>query len=272
MGGSQAQPQDLVVTLLGTYVRRRTRPVWSGGLVRLLADLGFSAAASRVALARLVTRGLLARERAGRLVHYRLTPRCIALLDEGDARIFALGAQRNAGDCWTVLWHAIPDDRKLERSRLARRLRFLGFGSLQDGTWIAARDREDDVVALLDDLVVRAYAGVMVGRPAASVDFARVAARAWDLRGLDERYRRFVHTFSPHARDSAPRRMTDRDAFTLRTRLVNAFRAFPALDPELPSSIAPAPPHRDEAVSLFHRLDGGLSAPAQRYFDAVALP
>ena len=270
MGGSQTQPQDLVLTLLGTYVQRRTRPVWSGGLVRLLADLGFSVGASRVALARMVTRGLLARERTGRLVHYRLTPHCAALLDEGDTRIFALGRQRNPGAAWTVLWHAIPDERKLERSRLARRLRFLGFGSLQDGTWIAARDREAEVVALLDDLEVCDYAGVMVGRPAASVDFARVVARAWDLRGLDERYRHFVRTFSPHAREGAARRMTDLEAFTQRTHLVNAFRAFPSMDPELPLSVAPPPRHRDEAVSLFHRLYSGLAEPAQRYFDTVA--
>ncbi len=29
----------------------------------------------------------------------------------------------------------------LERQRLALRLRFLGFGSLQDGVWISPRDR-----------------------------------------------------------------------------------------------------------------------------------
>ena len=271
MGGSQAQPQDLVVTLLGTYVHQRTQAVWSGGLVRLLGELGFSVAASRVALSRLVARRLLTRERAGRLAHYRLTPRCIALLDEGDARIFALGRRHNDGDCWTVLWHAIPDDRKLERSRLARRLRFLGFGSLQDGTWIAARDREADVVALLDDLAVRKYAAVMVGRPAASVDFAGVVARAWDLRGLDVRYRHFVRTFAPYARDGATRSVSDRDAFSRRTRLVSAYRAFPALDPELPGSVASEPKHRDDAVALFHRLYGRLAAPAQRYFDSVAL-
>ena len=37
------QPQDLVITLLGTYVRPLgPRPVWSGGLVSLLGEFGFS--------------------------------------------------------------------------------------------------------------------------------------------------------------------------------------------------------------------------------------
>ena len=96
----------------------------------LLDELGFSHGAARVALTRLVRRGLIARERSGRLVHYRVTPRCDRLLAEGDGRIFTLGAVRAGRDCWTIVWHQIPEDRRLERSRLARRLRFLGFGSV----------------------------------------------------------------------------------------------------------------------------------------------
>ena len=271
MRGSDPQPQDLVVTLLGTYVRSLTRPVWSGGLVQLLGELGFSTAAARVALARLVTRGLLTRERDGRLVRYRITSRCMALLEEGDARIFALGQRRVTTACWTVLWHSIPDSRKLQRARLAKRLRFLGFGSLQDATWIAPRDREPELIALLDDIGVRNFAGVIVGRSSESLDFAGIASRAWDLRGLNQRYTGFVRTFRRYGADDATHRLRDQQAFKLRTLLVNAFREFPALDPELPDDIVNPPPHRDEAVSLFHRLYKALAVPSQRHFSSVAL-
>src|SRR5437660_8937413 len=121
-------PQDLVITMLGTYVRPAGEPVWSGGMVELLGEFGFTEGAARVALTRLVRRGLIDRVRSGRLVHYRVTPRCDRLLAEGDGRIFSLGDPPSAGDCWTVVWHQITEDRRLERSRLARRLRFLGFG------------------------------------------------------------------------------------------------------------------------------------------------
>ena len=53
------------VTLLGTYVRPFGDRVWSGGLVVLLGELGFSEGAARVALTRLVRRGLIERSRAG---------------------------------------------------------------------------------------------------------------------------------------------------------------------------------------------------------------
>jgi DNA-binding transcriptional regulator PaaX len=47
------------------------RLVWSGGLVTLLGEFGFSTSAARVALARMVRRGSLDRSKAGRLVSYR---------------------------------------------------------------------------------------------------------------------------------------------------------------------------------------------------------
>ena len=262
--GFEAQPQDLVMTFLGAYVVPHDRVVWSGGLVTLLGDFGFSTGASRVALARMVRRGGLERLRNGRLVSYRPTPRTIALLEEGDRRIFSLGREPHRAELWTALWHAIPEERRLERARLARRLRFLGFGSVQDGMWISPRDREGEVVAVLDSLGVAGYAGVMVGRPAAALDFRALVSRAWDLGALDERYRAFIAEFS-----SAHAAEDEHEAFRLRTRMVHVFRRFPALDPELPDELMHAPAHRADAVALFHRLYKALAPTAQRHFDAV---
>ena len=262
--GFEAQPQDLVMTFLGAYATPRERPIWSGGLVTLLGDFGFSTGASRVALARMVRRGSLERVRDGRLVSYRPTGRTIALLDEGDRRIFSLGREPHRAELWTVLWHAIPEERRTERARLARRLRFLGFGSAQDGMWISPHDREPEVVALIDELDVGSHAGVMVGRPAAALDFRALASRAWDLEALDSRYRAFIEEFS-----SAPAADDEHEAFRQRTRLVHVFRRFPALDPELPDELMHAPRHRADAVALFDRLYAALAPTAQRHFDAV---
>ena len=257
------------MTLLGAYVVPHDRLVWSGGLVTLLGEFGFSTGAARAALARTVRRGILDRLKDGRLVSYRPTLRTVALLEEGDQRIFSLGREPHSAELWTVLWHAIPEERRLERGRLARRLRFLGFGSVQDGMWISPHDRERKVVALIDELHVAGYAGVMLGRPAASLDFRALVSRAWDLDALDERYRAFLDEFSPYAKGAGRRGMDDREAFLLRTRLVHVFRRFPALDPELPDDLMHAPRHRAEAVALFHRLYEALAPAAQRHFDEV---
>ena len=192
----EASPQELVVTLLGSYVHpRETRRVWSGGLVAVLAELGFSDGAARIALTRLVRRGLLTRHREGRTVHYSLTRRTVALLADGDHRIFSLGRRERAAGEWTVLWQSIPESRRQARERLVRRLRFLGFGPYQDGTWIAPHDREAEVVALLGELDVTEHAGLLLGRPSAALDVRRFAGRAWDLDELAARYTAFVDQF-----------------------------------------------------------------------------
>jgi phenylacetic acid degradation operon negative regulatory protein len=256
-----------VITLLGMYVRPRGDTVWSGGLVVLLGELGFSDGAARVALTRLVRRDLLARERSGRLVHYRLTPRCDRLLAEGDGRIFTLGEARSSGDGWTVLWHQIPEGRRLERSRLARRLRFLGFGSVQDSVWVSPHDHSGEVERLLAELGVAPFATLFVARPGALDGLPALVARAWDLSGLVGRYQAFCSEFSGFRRRGV--RLDDRQAFLIRTRLMHLFRGFPPLDPELPEQLAPVARARGQAVETFQVLYRRLAAASERHFDVV---
>lgn len=268
--GEPLQPQDLVITLLGTYVRPFGSMVWSGGLVVLLGEFGFSHGAARVALTRLVRRGLIGRVRSGRLVHYRITPRCDRLLLEGDGRIFSLGDPRDHGSTWTLLWHQIPEDRRLERGRLARRLRFLGFGSAQDSIWVSPHDHAQEVSELLAELEVSEFATLFRAPVADAAGLAAFVSRAWNLSGLVERYQGFADEFGAYLEEGRMRRLADADAFLIRTRCVHLFREFAVLDPELPTELAPpvARP-RMRAVQAFHGLYEGLAEPSQRHFQAM---
>ncbi|HEX4703784.1 MAG TPA: PaaX family transcriptional regulator C-terminal domain-containing protein [Pseudonocardiaceae bacterium] len=260
-------PQDLVITLFGAHVEPRDRRVWSGGLVALLAEFGFSAGAARIALARMVHRGLLDRHRNGRLAYYTLTDHALGILADGDRRIFSFGLHADTSATWTVLWHAIPEHQRQAREWLVRRLRFAGFGSLQDGTWLAPHDREREVAALVAELDVTQYVGVLLGRPAQLVDFHSVLCRVWDLAGLSARYRGFVAEFGGYTDPRARAELDDRAALVLRTRLVHLFRQFPSIDPELPADLVDPPDGRAESVALFHDLYPALAQPARRYFD-----
>lgn len=269
--GPFAQPQELVLTLLGSYVHpRAVGTVWSGGLAELLTELGFSHGAARIALTRLVHRDLLARSRHGRLVHYTLTQRAIDVLSDGDRRIFSLGKGRPGG-AWTVLWHSIPPEQRLARERLVRRLRFLGFGTTGDGTWLAPHDLEREVVALLTELDVMPYAGLLRGTPSSTMDIKALVGLAWDLDQLASQYAGFVAEFTPHAAPDVLRAMDDREAFAVRTRLMHAFRQFPFRDPELPPDLVQPPPQRVAAVELFEQLYAATEQRAQRHFDALTI-
>lgn len=260
------QPQELVMTLLGGFLQPRDRPVGAGGLVLLLGEFGFSHGAARIALTRLARRQLIERIRHGRHVDYLLTDRSRAVLDEGDRRIFSLGRHGDrTGQRWTVLWHTIPEGRRLQRQRLARRLRFMGFGQVHDGAWVAAHDREVEVAAVLAELGVTEFSAVMLATPAESVGVGSLLARAWDLDELGARYRAFVDDFA----GCRPVDLGDLESFVVRTQLVHSFRQFATLDPELPTTLVPAPEHRGGAVRLFDDLYEALAPAAQRHFDEV---
>jgi phenylacetic acid degradation operon negative regulatory protein len=265
------QPQDLAVTILGAHLRRPGQPVWSGGMVEILGEFGFSTEAARAALSRLVTRGLLERQREGRLVYYVLGPRTHELLAEGDRRIFSFGRGAPAADAWTVVWHMIPEDRRVERAQLAQRLRFLGFGSVQDATWIAASDREQEVRALLQALDVQAHASMVLGRIARGTEHALLVSGAWDLAELVQRYRGFAETYGEYLDAGRRAELDPRQAFTLRTRMLHTFRGFPSADPELPEALAPGAAERADAVAMFDAIYDALAEPANQHFAEVAL-
>jgi phenylacetic acid degradation operon negative regulatory protein len=265
------QPQDLAVTILGAHLRRPGQRVWSGGMVEILGEFGFSTEAARAALSRLVTRGLLERQREGRLVHYVLSARAHELLAEGDRRIFSFGRGAPAADAWTVVWHTIPEDRRVERAQLAQRLRFLGFGSVQDATWIAASDREQEVRELLRALAVEPHASMFLGRIARGTEQALLLSGAWDLGELAQRYRAFTESYGEYL-DPAQRATLDaRQTFTLRARMLHTFRGFPSSDPELPETIAPGAAERADAVATFDAIYEALARPADEHFAEVAL-
>jgi phenylacetic acid degradation operon negative regulatory protein len=281
---SESSPQELVLTLIGSYVRPRTRPLWAGGLVAALGEFGYSPGAARVALTRLTARDVLVRSTAANqasYASYSITGRAETILAEGDARIFALGRTPALGENtdidpreWTVLWHTVPEERRVERGRLTRRLRFLGFGPLQDATWIAPRNHQSEVAAVLEEMDLRDHAAVWIGQPATERDIRGIVTRVWDLDHLSSRYQSFVRNFTPYANGDHDEghELNDRQAHLVRTRLVHTFRQFPALDPELPESLVPPPPHRAQAVNLFHDVYEALAEPAQRHFDKVISP
>ena len=115
-------PQDLLVTLLGNELLHGPgQPVWSGGLVSILGEVGFSTSASRAALGRLVQRGVLIRERDGREAYYRLSDRTAARLTEDERRLLAFDTSTETTGTWTLLTYAVGADRRAERDRQRRR-------------------------------------------------------------------------------------------------------------------------------------------------------
>jgi phenylacetic acid degradation operon negative regulatory protein len=265
----QRGSQDLAITILGCHLRRAGSRVWSGGMVEMLGEFGFSVQASRAALARLAGNRMLERHRSGRRINYGLTPKIRDLLSEGDRRIFNFGRVAPAVDVWTLVCHSIPEGRRGERARLAARLRFLGFGSPQDATWFAASDRESEVRELIKGLGVEQFVLTFKARMVDGAEPALANCGAWDLDALGERYEEFLAAYGPLADPAAQAGLSAREAFVRRIGVIHTFRDFSLLDPELPDSIVPLGGPRARAVEVFDAVYEGLRPAAERHFALV---
>jgi phenylacetic acid degradation operon negative regulatory protein len=264
------RPQDLAITILGDHDPPDGDRVWSGGMVELICEFGHSSSAARAALGRLVHRGLLERHRRGRWISYVLTPRAHHQLAEEGRRVSAFG-RTTPGDAWTLLWHAIPKDRRPERTLLAHRLRRFGFGSLQDAVWIAASDRADEARALVADLEIEDYVSIFVAQTVQAAKTVFLNSGTWELGQLRARYDTFVSSYSPYVEPGAIGNLTPREAFICRVLMVQSFRGFVYVDPELSDLIMPLAAQRKDAVAVFDALYAGLAPAAEQYFAKVAL-
>jgi len=237
----------------------------SAAIVGLLAEFGVSDSAARAALSRLTRNGLLVTSRSGRRTFVRLSRRAADVLDDGGRRIFSFGATPAPWDgMWSLVAFSIPEDRRSERDELRKALRWLGFAPLYDGLWVCPRDHADAVMARLKDLgITTATAFRATALPAVTADTAGVAdaagtgvgadipARAWDLAGLRDRYQEFTE-FAGLLRDqTVAGEISTADALVARTRVMNEWRAFPAMDPDLPDELLPPAWPRAAARDLF---------------------
>ncbi|WP_246360526.1 PaaX family transcriptional regulator [Nocardioides massiliensis] len=266
------KPQELIVTLVGEYVEPGAA-VWSGGLVRIMEDLGFSTAGARVALNRVVTRGLFHTAKRGRYVFYSATPRLSALLAEGHRQTFwfRYPAQAWEGQ-WTMVWYAIPEEQLLARRRLSRRLSFLGFAALHDGTWVVPYDRSDETGVVVDELDVSGYVVVFVGAAPKWLPTSAVLAHAWNLDEVARHYTAVVEEFGRYATSDGRNGLPPREAFRIRTLLIEAMRQVAPLDPKIPDSELDREWDRSRAIDIFEEVNASLRPAAQAYFASLVDP
>jgi phenylacetic acid degradation operon negative regulatory protein len=243
------RPPRLLLTLLGDYWWQRTEPLPSAAIVALLAEFGVSDSAARAALSRLTRNGLLVTSKTGRRTFSRLSSRAAAILDDGARRIFSFGATNQPWDgMWSLVAFSIPEDNRAARDALRKQLRWLGFAPLYDGLWVSPRDHAAEVIGYLKDLDITTATAF---RAASVPDGGGIPARAWDLNGLWARYEHFIGLAGRLRDTTAAGQVPPIDALIARTRVMDEWRAFPGLDPDLPAELLPSGWPRAAARELF---------------------
>lgn len=243
-----ASARSLLLTILGEFVHPRAQPVWTATLVEALGRLGVEEKSSRQALTRTAGEGLLSSSRHGRRVRWELTAAGAELLEQGTERIYGFMRQRRPWDGrWLVLTVAIPETQRQLRHRLRTRLTWLGLGSPTSGLWITPDERkEPEVHRVIRDLGLVDKAFAWVGPATGIGDESRLLADAWQLDDVEDRYLEFIGEFENRRATTPP------EAFVAQVEMVQDWRRFPFLDPDLPSELLDHDWPGPRAAAAFH--------------------
>lgn len=240
--------RSLLLTVLGEFVHPRRGEVWTGTLVEALGALGVEEKSARQALSRAAGEGLMSSTRSGRRVRWQLTTAGEQLLREGTERIYGFMRQTRPWDGrWLVLTVSVPESQRQLRHRLRTRLTWLGLGSPSPGLWVVPDVTKEALVrALIDELGLHDRAFAWDGFAVSAGDPGNLINTAWDLDYVEKRYLAFIDRFGDA---DAP---TAQDAFVSQVRLVQEWRRFPFLDPDLPSELLDHDWPGPRAAATFH--------------------
>ena len=265
--------QDMVFNLYGDYIRHRTGEAWTGSLIELLGLLGLSGQAVRSTLSRMSRKGWLKSRRVSRYSFYSLTPQCRRLLEEGARRIFQ--PRRDPWDGrWHLLIYSIPESKRHLRRRLRKRLQWLGFGTLNHGTWISPRDLHDSVEQVVTGFDIRCYVEFFAAKHRDFSDDGEIVARCWDLEGLNQYYAALIDRYEARYQEERKRieaghRLQGQACFVQRSRLIHEYRSSPYVDPNLPLELLPDNWLGERATHMFQRYQELLTDPAEGFVDTI---
>lgn len=250
--------------LYGDHLAGRDGQAPVAALVRCLGALDIAPPAVRTAVSRMVRQDWLVAVRTPAGPGYALTARAVRRLDEAGARIY-----RTREHPWDGHWHLLAFDRVRDRSRRERLrvgLRYLGYGAIDDTTWLAAR-RSNELSGLLDaeQITAEQFTATHDG------DTQALARRVWDLDALATSYdewlrntRDIVSAMDPSGSDEA--------AFVTRSRLVHEWRKFLFTDPRLPDDLLPKDWVGRQAAQYFDHHAIRLLPAAARFIDSCLDP
>jgi len=264
-------PRHLILSLFGLYAREHP-PTSSGqganwlsvrSLIALMADLDVDAAATRSSVSRLKKRGVLEPTRVDGQAGYALSAGTLAVLREGDARIWSR-PRALVDDGWLVVVFSVPEAERGKRHELRSLLTRLGFGTAAPGVWVAPGTAYDETLAALDRAGLTSYTELFRG-DYLGAGSARVG-EWWDLPAVAALYDEFVadHRALTRLRDPEPAR-----AFASYVPMLTAWRRLPYLDPGIPLSLLPTGWPGIRAGDLFAELDQRLRGPAAKHAHAL---
>ncbi|HEX7389234.1 MAG TPA: PaaX family transcriptional regulator C-terminal domain-containing protein, partial [Acidiphilium sp.] len=249
---------SLIVTLFGDAILPRGGSVALATIIDLCAAMGIGSGVVRTAVSRLAADGWLVASRRSRASFYRIGPARSGEFVRAARHIFGPARRQGVGRLSIVLSEP-GEAREAARERLGK----LGFVAWQ-GVMLAPER------PLPPSLASSVTALTGVAEPEA---MKRLAAKAWRLDVLGERYDGFIGAFQPLVRQmsrlDAPIDAPI-DAMIARTLLIHDYRRIVLRDPRLPGAFLQDSWPGHAARRLCATLYAGLLAPSEAWLDRNA--
>lgn len=239
--------------------------MWASVLLDALAELDVEANAARKALHRTQRADLIESQREGRRVRWSLTNRAHEILSNGYERTYGWNSREQSWDGrWLLLSVTVPDAQRNVRHHLQTRLAWAGLGSPAPGQWLTPHwERGDAISQVVTELGLADHSHSLIGSIGPLGDEHRLVSAAWDLDTLALEYSEFVASYQPL------KPATDRDCFRARISLVQDWRRFPYIDPDLPKSFLPPAWPGYEAARTFYERYNSWNARSTRHWRRI---
>jgi phenylacetic acid degradation operon negative regulatory protein len=265
------QSKSLIFDVYGAYVRDLGGWISIANLITLVRQLGPDEQVVRSSVSRFAGKGLLARRKTNGQVGYQLTERAMAMLAEGDDRIFKRLEPADLDHGWVLVTFSVPEEIRAARHQLRTRLTLLGFGNLSNGLWIAPHRAMTRAIQTVADLGLEAHVDLFKAHHHAFGDERTLVERCWDIPAIAAAYHDFLIDFAPVSK----RVLDDVDpatAFVEYTLALHRWRKLPYVDPGLPGELLPDDWEGTPAAALFNQLRARLEPLARQHVLTTVVP
>lgn len=250
--------------MFGDAIAPRRQSVWLGSLIALLGLFGLSSRLVRTSAFRLGAEGWLVSARNGRRSYYGLSDAGLLRVQHADRRIYEFNLPQWDGHWTLVLLDAAM--RASDRQHLQRELLWESFGRLSSHVFAHPHVNHRSLAEIIaaagaQDRVAVLRAQSLAGTPGKPLQ--RIMHDTFELTRVADAWKQFIGRFAPLLPDA--QRLTQADAFFVRTLLIHEYRRVLLRDPNLPKVFLPASWPGVRARQLCEQLYGLLLQPSELF-------
>ena len=259
---------SLITTVFGDAIAPRGGTVWLGSLISAMAEFGVSERLVRTSVFRLAKDGWLQSQQLGRRSYYSLTDEGRERFEQATHRIYGEPVAHWDGQWYLVLLSALD---AAARDIVRKECGWLGFGAMSADVLAHPAPDLAELDVTIRRLDVDDTLGVMRSQTVRSEAAMRKLARnSWNLDDIDGRYRDFVERFRPvHRALARSGKLSPKQAFIIRTLLIQEYRKVQLRDPWLPADLLPADWHGHAAYQLCRNLYRAVCEQADAFLDGI---